>query len=177
MCNDPFLELGMTLRPKHLKCFEPAIATKNIEVNILFKEHVDAEKWNKMHEARIRKSGHFATIALGVFVQMITKNPVLSTTVGSTASIAKDEVQAKIWYPKMFKGWRLIRYYKFSYKQFPHQKFIMSWTDVLKNENAKEVERRNHGQCYFTVGGPFGIPDKLVRKIMTQCPIYNLNFK
>jgi len=36
MCRDPFLELGMTLRPKHLECFKSKVATHTITTVILF---------------------------------------------------------------------------------------------------------------------------------------------
>ncbi len=64
MCNDPFLELGMTLRPKHLACFKPKIATSYMNIIILFENHEDAVKWNNLHETRIRKSGHLTTVTL-----------------------------------------------------------------------------------------------------------------
>jgi len=133
MCNDPFLELGMTLRPKHLKCFKPHIVTTGMRVIVLFEEHEDAEKWNKMHETRIRKGGHLATITLTALVQTIGGRPSVSIATGSTAAIFKDEVQARIWYPKMFKGWLLTRHFTFSYEQFPHQNFYMTWTDVIQD--------------------------------------------
>lgn len=177
MCNDPFLELGMTLRPKHLECFKPKIVTHNMEVIILFKEHADAEKWNRIHEARIRKGGHLATISLTVLVQMIGGNPAASIAIGSTAGILKDEVQAQFWYPKMFKGWVLTRYFNFRYEQFPRQNFYMSWSDVIQDETGKEIERRKHGQSHCTVGESFGIPEKLVRKLMTQYPLHTSKFK
>ena len=60
LCSDPFMELGMTLRPEHLQCFERKIATHSMKVIILFEEHEDADKWNDMHETHIRKGGHLA---------------------------------------------------------------------------------------------------------------------
>lgn len=177
MCNDPFLELGMTLRPKHLQCFEPHIATNDIEVIILFEKHENAEKWNKMHAARIRKAGHMATVALSALVGLLSKTYSASFAVGSTTAIAKDEIQSRIWYPKMFEGWTLTRCYKFRYEQFPHQKFFITWTDVIKDKPGKEMEKRNHGQSHFTVGGPFGIPEKLVRFLMTLNSSHSLIYK
>ena len=46
LCRDPFMELGMTLRPEHLQCFERKIATHSVKVIILFEKHENAEKWN-----------------------------------------------------------------------------------------------------------------------------------
>lgn len=174
MCNDPFLELGMTLRPKHLKCFEPAIATNNVEVTILFKKHVDAEKWNEMHEARIRKSGHIATVALSALVGLLCKNYSASVAVGSATAITKDELQARIWYPEMFEGWILKRQYTFRYEQFPHQNFYMTWVDRVIDNVGKEMEKRVHGQSHFAVGGSYGIPEKIIRILMTKDPHHTL---
>jgi hypothetical protein len=46
MCHDPFLELGMTLRPKHLKCLKPQIASNTMMTIIKFEKHEDAIKWS-----------------------------------------------------------------------------------------------------------------------------------
>ena len=129
MCANPFLELGMTLRPKHLKCINPHVVTNTMKTIILFKEHEDAEKWNIMHQTRIRKGGHLATITLAALVGLLTTNYPTSVATAATVGIIKDEVQANIWYPKMFKGWMLTRQFTFRYEQFPGQHFYMAWTD------------------------------------------------
>jgi len=177
LCRDPFMELGMTLRPKHLECFERKIATHSIKVIILFEEHVDADKWNQMHETQIRKGGHMTTIALTSLVYMLGGGAARSIATGSTVSILKDEVQARIWYPKMFQGWVLTRDFSFRYEQFPGQDFYMEWTDVIQDENGKEMERHKHGQSHSKVGGVFGIPEMLVRDIMARFPFKTLRFK
>ena len=123
LCSDPFMELGMTLRPKHLACFEHKIATHNMKVIILFEKHEHADKWNKMHQAQIRKGGHLATIALTSLVYMLGGGAARSIATGSTVSILKDEVQARIWFPEMFEGWVLTRNFTFRYEQFPGQDF------------------------------------------------------
>ncbi len=177
LCRDPFMELGMTLRPKHLECFEHKIATHSMKVIILFEEHKDSEKWNKMHEAQIRKGGHMATIALTALVGTLGGGYVRMVATGSTASILKDEVQARIWYPEMFEGWVLTRNFTFRYEQFPGQDFYMEWTDVIQDANGEERERHRHGQSHCKVGGFFGIPEKLVRDLMTRFPLQTVRFK
>lgn len=177
MCADPSLELGMTLRPKHLACFERKVATHAIKVTILFEEHLDSEKWNKMHETRIRKGGHMGTVALSSLLYMLGGGTAISIGLASALAITKDEVQARVWYPKVFKGWRLTRYYNFRYEQFPNQHFYFSWTDLIQDENGKEQERRKHGQTHFTVNGPYGIPEKMVRDLMTRLPVHTIKFK
>jgi hypothetical protein len=177
LCSDPFMELGMTLRPKHLQCFERKIATHSMKVIILFEDHKDAVKWNKMHEAQIRKGGHMATIALSSLVYMLGGGAARSIAAGSTTAILKDEVQAHIWYPEMFEGWVLTRHFTFRYEQFPGQDFFMEWTDMIQDESGKEMERRKHGQSHCKVGGFFGIPEKLARDIMTRYPLKTVRFK
>ena len=177
MCNDPFLELGMTLRPKHLECFKPKVATHSVKTVILFEKHEHAEKWNTMHEERIRMGGHLATITLTALIQMISGNPALSFTVGSSSAIGKDEIQARIWYPKMFKNWVLTRNFNFSYVQYPRQHFYMSWSDMIQDEAGNEVEKRHYGQSSFTVGKYFGVPEKLIRQIMTSYPLHTIKFR
>ncbi len=113
LCNDPFLELGMTLRPKHLECFKAKIATSYMTVVIMFRNHNDAKKWNLMHEERIRTGGHLGTIALTALVYMLGGGAARSIATASTTAILKDEVQAHIWYPKMSKDWTLTQKFHF----------------------------------------------------------------
>jgi hypothetical protein len=177
LCSDPFMELGMTLRPEHLQCFERKIATHSMKVIILFKEHEDADKWNDMHETHIRKGGHMATITLSCLVYALGGGAVRSIATGAAASILKDEVQARIWYPKRFEGWVLTQHFTFRYEQFPGQDFYMEWTDVIQDQHGKERERHKHGQIHCKVGGISGIPEKLVRDIMTRYPFKTVKFK
>ncbi|MEJ2157463.1 MAG: hypothetical protein P8X96_19205 [Desulfobacteraceae bacterium] len=177
MCSDPFMELGMTLRPKHLECFKHKIATHSLKVIILFENRMDALKWNIMHEKLIRTNGHMATIGLSTLVYLLGGGAVRTIATGSASAILKDEVQAGIWYPKMFEGWVLTRNYTFRYEQFPGQDFYMSWNDVIQDETGAEMERRKHGQSHFKVDRFFGIPENVVRNIMTRFPLKTIKFK
>jgi hypothetical protein len=177
MCANPFLELGMTLRPKHLKCFKPHIVTHSMRVIIKFEKHEHAIKWNKMHEARIRNGGHLATFTLSTLVYMLGGGAARAIATSATAGILKDEAQARIWYPKMFKGWLLTRHFIFRYEQFPRKHFYMKWTDVIQDETGKEVEKRKHGQTHMRVDGMSGIPDEIVRNIMTRHPLHTFSYK
>jgi hypothetical protein len=170
MCANPFLELGATMRPEHLKCFEPHVLTKRLNLVIMFPSVVAADKWNKMHEARIRKGGHHATIALSVALGLILGGAARAVVIptGAAASILKDEVQARIWYPRMWKEWTLGQSFHFRFQQFPRKSFHMEWTDVIKDEYGKVAEKRNHGSYKIEVGEPWGIPEQMVREIMTR---------
>ena len=177
MCSDPFMELGMTLRPKHLECFERRIAVHHMKVVILFEEHKDAVKWNQMHRNQIRKSGHMATIALTCLVYALGGGATRSIVTGSTTAILKDEAQARIWYPEMFEGWVLTQHFTFRYEQFPGQHFYMEWLDVIQDQHGQEQERHKHGQIHCKIGGHDGIPEKIVRDLMTQFPLKTIKFK
>jgi hypothetical protein len=176
MCANPFLELGMTLRPKHLKCFKPHIVVHSMRVIIKFEKHTHAEKWNKMHEDRIRNGGHLVTIALTSLLYMLG-GAAQSIATGATANILKDEVQDRIWYPEMFQGWLLTRHFTFRYEQFPRKHFYMAWIDMIQDETGKVVEKRDHGETHIQVGGISGIPDEIVRDIMTRHPLHTLSYK
>lgn len=170
MCANPFLELGGTMRPEHLKCFEPHVVTKTLNLVIKFPSVEAAKKWNKMHEARIRKGGHLATIALSVALALILGGAARAVVIptGASASILKDEAQARIWYPRMWKEWTLKQSFHFRFQQFPRKAFHMEWTDVIKDEYGKVTEKRNHGSYKIEVGEPWGIPEQMVREIMTR---------
>lgn len=172
LCADPMIELRMALRPKHLKCFQPHIANSSVVLVINFPKHEGSEFWNKIHEKRILRSGHMATVALTILVGLAGGGTLRSIATGSTAAIVKDEIQAKIWYPKVFAGWSLIRTYFFNYQQFPSQNFTMRWTDTIRDENGNEREKRGHDMFRLEVGGPFGVPETVVEKIMTRYPQY-----
>jgi len=118
-----------------------------------------------------------ATVALTSLVYTLGGGAARSIATGSTVSILKDEVQARIWFPEMFEGWVLTRNFTFRYEQFPGQDFYMEWTDVIQDENGKERERRKYGQSHCKVGGAFGIPEKRVRDLMTRFPLHTVSFK
>jgi hypothetical protein len=77
----------------------------------------------------------------------------------------------------MFKGWLLTRHFIFRYEQFPSKNFYMEWTDIIQDETGKEQERHKHGQSHCTVGGPFGIPEKLARDLIISYPLHTVNYK
>jgi hypothetical protein len=179
LCSDPLMELGMNLRPKHVQCLTPNIVTHRVMLTIRFNEHDDAQKWNDIYKERILRGGHIGTIVLSMIIGLLAKNAKYAEGIAVSAgsSIAKDHLQSKIWFPEMFEGWVLTRYYNFRYEQYPNQKLYMSWTDVIQNQAGKEMERRDHGQIQCAVGVQSGIPEKLVRQIMTTPPVRTIDFK
>jgi hypothetical protein len=58
--------------------------------------------------------------------------------------------------------------FHFRFQQFPRKSFHMEWTDVIKDEYGKVAERRMHDSYKIEVGEPGGIPEQMVREIMTR---------
>lgn len=170
LCNDPNIELGMMMRPKHLECLEPKIAVNTMMVIISFNTHETAKKWNLIHEERIRIGGHLATISIAMLAGLISKSYIVGVASSATMGMVKDELQTRIWYPEVFKGWLLTRYYSFRYEQFPAQNLYMEWTDMIQNEKGVEQEKKKHGVHHCPVGGPNGIPEKLVHDLIAGMP-------
>lgn len=170
MCNDPFLELGMILRPRHLACFKPKIATSSMRLIILFKEDADVEKWNSMHAEHLKSGAQLASITLTVLVSLLSRHSVFAAGNSAAQAVLKDEVPESRGYPQMSKNWVLIRHFTFKYEQFPGTNFYMAWTDIIKDDTGKEQARHQHGPSHCCVGGHFGIPEKLVRELMTLIP-------
>jgi hypothetical protein len=172
LCSDPFMELGLMTRPEHMKCFEAKVVTHSVTVDITFPTVDDAESWNLMYEKQIRLYGHMATVALTVLVALVARDISKSIAVGSIAAIAKDEIQAKVWYPKVHEKWSLIRIYTFNYQQFPQQLLRVEWIDIIRDKDGKEQDRRKHDIAQYNIGGPNGLPEEFVRDIVSRAPQY-----
>lgn len=172
LCSDPFMELGLMTRPEHMKCFEAKVVTHSVTVEIYFPTVDDADSWNAMNEKQIRLYGHMATVALTVFAALVTRDISKSIAVGSSTAIIKDEIQAKVWYPKAHEKWSLTRIYTFNYQQFPQQLLRVEWIDIIRDNDGKERDRRKHDIAQFYVGGPNGLPEELVRGFMSRTPQY-----
>ena len=161
-----------------MECLKPKIATNSLMVIISFNSHEAAKKWNLIHEKKIKLGGHLVTISISMLAGIISKSYTVGVASSAVMGIIKDELQAQVWYPEVFNGWLLTRYYTFRYEQFPNQNLYMEWTDVIQNEKGVEQEKRKHGVHHCPVGGPNGIPEKLVRDLITCLPkfqVYNYN--
>lgn len=52
------------------------------------------------------------------------------TTLSTAVAIGQSELQARIWYPKVYKGWSLARRYRFEYEQYPRRVLYAQWLDI-----------------------------------------------
>jgi len=167
LCNDPFRELGSMMRPEHMKCEVRHTATKHRTFIIKFPSDQAAEKWNSIQEKTILRNGHFATAAVTVGVLLGTKNwKTTGLTASLAASVLKDEIQARAWYPKMARDWTLTRHVDFQYEQFPGQTLEISTMDVITDHSGHERDRMRHSPFRFQVSDVNGIPESLARRLI-----------
>lgn len=166
LCSDPFLELGSTAHPRHLACFRTTVTTKRVSVHISFPDDAAANRWNVMHETRIRVGGHIGTIALTAVLTYATGGMgwLTASSIGAGGAVLKDEIQATVWYPKVFRNWTLQRDYALTYQ--PGRSLRVDWTDVLRDARGVEQERRRHPGYSVPVGEPNGIPEHVVRNLL-----------
>jgi len=142
---------------------------RTLRVTIQFPTEAGARRWNAYHERQIRTAGHFGTATLAVLVATIS-TPVMGVVAGTLSGVAKDELQARVWYPKVSRGWTLVREYELHYRQFPTTRFYTIATDVLIDHEGQLVERRAHGRMEVPIGGESDLPESLVESLFTQGP-------
>lgn len=160
LCTGLDIEMGSSWRPEHMRCLSPQhTQRRTVTVNVQFPTDAGAEKWNLLHEKRIRYAGHAGTVALAITLGLITEGVgagwVLGAGLGAGSGIAKDELQTYIWYPKMHRGWTLVRRTAFTYEQGLHQSWLsFNMQDTLKTHLGQVHEQKNHGTYRLQV-----IPD------------------
>lgn len=173
-CANPFLELGSTMQPEHLACLTKHEVEKTVRVAIRFPTPESADKWNDLHGRRTMRAGHAVTVVLAYATFLATRSQGIASTVGISAgaAIAKDELQAKVWFPRVQHGQTLTRRYDFRYEQFSGRELRVSWVDLVSNEHGTELERKSHGPFVVAVGGESGVPLELVGQLLTSTPSY-----
>ncbi len=170
LCSNPLIELGSTLRPKHLVCVQGHTVSHDSTLVLRFPSNESANSWNKMHEDRIRVGGHVVTVALAVAVWVSAGSAKAAIIAGGSASILKDEAQATVWYPKVARGWSISRKFRFRYQQFPHQYLNVRLTDLIFDERGEERDQQVYGSTRVQVGGPFGIPPDVAERLINDLP-------
>jgi hypothetical protein len=104
---------------KEPNCFIKEVATNTRIHTITFPTDQAAFKWNKEWEDAIRHAGHFATAVITVTVALSTSGTG-GIVAGTLAGIFKDEVQARIKYPKVGRGWKYVLKVTRTSKYTPH---------------------------------------------------------
>lgn len=85
-------------------CFQREHYKSTISRVIFFPSDESASRWNSAWEREIRHGGHCGTVGLTVAVTLISSAGV-GAVVGTIAAIFKDELQVKLFYPKVEREW------------------------------------------------------------------------
>ena len=86
------------------ECFTSHKVKNRVSRIYKFPTDAAANKWNSIQEKNIRYAGHTGTATLTLAVGILTGG-FASIGVGAILAVIKDELQAKIPYPKMERGW------------------------------------------------------------------------
>lgn len=85
-------------------CFMRDALSNRLAHTLHFRSDPAATKWNLEWERVIRYGGHVATVGITVAVSLATSGSA-GIAVGALAAIMKDELQARVPYPRMARGW------------------------------------------------------------------------
>ena len=170
--------IGSAMRPEHLKCIEQRVAKTSTTLTLKFLTDPAAHKWNQYHLKQIRMGGHIATAVLVTTVALATGGTagfLLGVGAGTAAGVIKDEVQAKVWYPRVNRGWSIVRTSRFTYEQQLQSSFTFEIKDRISNHQGLVQENHSYGSHRIkvvsgeTIGiGAGAIPDEMARYLIAQ---------
>lgn len=119
-----------------------------------------ATKWNLECEKVIRLGGHIATAALTAGVTILTSG-FAGFAAGTIAAVTKDELQAKVPYPRVARGWsfEIVFEYEFFWSPHPMMPRTLSQkiTTAIKDHENKERLRNNVLRKFNLADLPDGI--------------------
>lgn len=146
------------------KCRTEEIISNSISHTILFTTDADALKWNLGWEKFIRYSGHGGTAALTTAVG-IAFGGVPGIVVGTVAAIAKDELQARIPYPRVARGWSYELIFEHTYMWTPHPWNENGLTQVVTSiirDHHKVIQLKTTKTMFYSLDE---LPDGLSREL------------
>ena len=88
-------------------CFQSGTIRGTQTIVYEFPTDEAAFKWNREWEKAIRFAGHLVTAAVTTIVTLKTGGAG-GIAVGTLAAITKDELQARVKYPKVARGWKYV---------------------------------------------------------------------
>lgn len=142
-------------------CFQRDVVRNQLVHVLHFPDDDSATKWNLECEKMIRYAGHIGTAAMTVGVTLATGGVVAPIIVGLAVALAKDELQARISYPRMARGWsyELILENEFFWTPHPwgRKSFLQKTTTVSRNWEEIEVTRRTNKAEYRLNELPDGV--------------------
>ena len=170
LCSSPERELASTWKAEHLRCLEAHRTRRSGRVTVLFPTDASALKWNTRHETQIRQGGHLATAAVATLVALLGGPASLVTGIvlGTTAAIVKDELQARVWYPRVARGWQLTIDHVCVYEQYPGSRFSVDATYTIFDHERKIQDRCVAARCSLPIDHETGIAEEIARRIVTM---------
>jgi hypothetical protein len=100
-------------------CFQSSTIRGTQTTIYEFPTDAAAFKWNAEWEKAILYAGHLVTAVVTTIVTLKTGG-VGGILVGTIAAITKDELQARVEYPKVARGWKYVLTFSHSYRWSPH---------------------------------------------------------
>lgn len=100
-------------------CFQKTTLRGTWTIEYEFPTDAAAFKWNAEWDKLILRSGHFLTAAITVIVTVKTGG-LGGIAVGTLAAMTKDELQAKVPYPKVARGWKYRVIFSHVFQWSPH---------------------------------------------------------
>ncbi|MBT1064092.1 hypothetical protein KJY73_10935 [Bowmanella sp. Y26] len=132
-------------------CFINEQTSSRLTHTVKFPTDQSANRWNTEWETNIRYAGHIGTAALTTAVGLATGGAA-GIAVGTLAAIFKDELQAKIPYPKMYRGWSYQVEFVHQFKWSPHpwgqRELIQTISSKSINHEDKVVAEARSARRY-----------------------------
>lgn len=142
-------------------CFQRDLVRNQLVHVLHFPDDDAARKWNLECEKMIRYAGHIGTAAMTVGVTLATGGVVAPIIVGLAAALAKDELQARVSYPRMARGWsyELILENEFFWSPHPwgRRSFFQKTSTISRNWENKEMEKWGYKTKYRLNELPDGV--------------------
>lgn len=135
-----------------------------ISHTVTFPTDSSALKWNMEWEKSIRYIGHTGTAALTTAVGLALGG-VPGIVIGTVAAIAKDELQAKIPYPRMARGWSYELIFVHDFKWSPHpygQKGLTQKITTIIRDHNKQIQFQSAGSIKYSIEN---LPEGLARAL------------
>lgn len=117
-------------------------------------------------EKSIRYIGHTGTAALTTAVGLALGG-VPGIVIGTVAAIAKDELQAKIPYPRMARGWSYELIFEHDFKWSPHpygQKGLAQKVTTIIRDHNQQIQFQSAGSIKYSIES---LPEGLARALVS----------
>ena len=149
-------------------CFANTHLSSEISHTYRFPTDASANQWNMEWEKNIRYMGHFGTVGLTLGVGLMSGGWG-SMVAGGLIAIFKDEIQAKIPYPRMARNWSYQVTINYEYRWSPHPLMTKNFTILtrvfIRNHQNHLIEQKQIKEHYLLEDLPDGLAEKLASQI------------